>query len=167
MIMLQLCYQNLMEVYPMKKVLAILICLSMVMCFMPTIAFAEGDEIVTTDVASAQNEVQNGNDAMAGSEDGGNTGGAKNPDQGGTGNDNPAPTDNVAKVVKKNDTPNYCYMKNTIFLLFRNHSSLYSDFRPLAYEKGGQRLIVRLLAFASVLSFCRLGALSLHPIRIA
>ena len=59
----------------MKKILAILMCLSMVLCFMPTIAFAEGDEIVMTEVASAQNEVQNGNDAVAGSEDGGNTGG--------------------------------------------------------------------------------------------
>ena len=88
----------------MKKVLAILMCLSMVLCFMPTIAFAEGVEIVTTEVASAQNEVQNGNDVVAGSEDGGNTGGAKNPDQGGTGNDNPAPTDNVAKVVKTDAT---------------------------------------------------------------
>ena len=88
----------------MKKVLAILMCLSMVLCFMPTIAFAEGDEIVTTDVAGAQNEVQNGNDAVAGSEDGEGTGEAQNPDQGGTGNEDPAPKNNVAKVVKANAT---------------------------------------------------------------
>ena len=75
-------------------------CLSMVLCFMPTIAFAEGDEIVTTKVASAQNEVQNGNDAVAGSEDGGNTGGTQNSDQGGIVNDDSVPPNNVAKVVK-------------------------------------------------------------------
>ena len=84
----------------MKKILAILMCLSMVLCFMPTIAFAEGDEIVMTEVASAQNEVQNGNDAVAGSEDGGNTGGTQNSDQGGIVNDDSVPPNNVAKVVK-------------------------------------------------------------------